>query len=58
MKTILYTKRIRGCNECPSVYVHPYSLKHDWCKRIKRKNGIYVSRHRWPKWCPLLKEKI
>ena len=56
-KTILYTKRIHGCHECPSCFIHTDCSKYDLCLRASpnRKNGRYVVKHSWPKWCPCLK---
>jgi hypothetical protein len=43
-KTILYTKRIHGCHECPSAYISC-----DKCLLMTRRNGTFVNEHRWPR---------
>ena len=53
-KTILYTKRIHGCHECPSCYVDSYDKRKDKCLRVSRRNGTFVHAHRWPRWCPCI----
>ena len=55
--TVLYTKRIRGCNECPSCFIHDFDLRKDKCLRKKKSNGRFVTENRIPRWCPLINRR-